>query len=304
MNTNAILISLGGFIAVASLICAVWMSVSHARDPLRKRLLRGTSSSKEPLSFASVGRKLERGIQSSFNVIRKMLFFEMGSRTPGFRTLGQKTIFVLLVVIVSGLLYLFFSKGLKQVPALSGQAVLWGAGAAWIGAYLTVRYWTRYHATKRLDEINEGLIDVLDLWVLCLNAGMSFQAALVRVSQDAELVSPALREEFTLTNQEILAGASRDQALRNLVKRCGNPPDLNGLVSHIIQAERLGSSLAKTLKVYASSLRFNRSQKTKELMQKLPIKMAFPLIFCILPALFVVMLGPAVIRMFQVISNR
>ncbi len=301
MNMNALIVSIGGFISVACLVCVGWLSVSRANDPLRRRLLKETSGVEQKLSFA---KQMEKGVQSSFNVIKRMLFFDQGIRTPGFRTAQQKFVFIVLIATVSFALFTFFVKALPKVPGLGQQATLFGVIAAWIGAWLTVRYWTRYHAAKRLDQINQGLIDVLDLWVLCLGAGMSFQAALVRVSQDAELVSPALREEFSLTNHEILAGASRDQALRNLVKRCGSPPDLQGLVSHIIQAERLGSSLANTLKIYAASLRFNRAQDTKELMQKLPVKLAFPLIFCILPALFVVMLGPAVIRMFEVIRSR
>ncbi|MCI0560155.1 MAG: type II secretion system F family protein, partial [Nitrososphaera sp.] len=96
----------------------------------------------------------------------------------------------------------------------------------------------------------------------------------------------------------------RDEALRHLVRRCGSSAELKGLVSHIIQAEKLGSSLAHTLRIYANTLRFKRREDTKELIQKLPVKLAFPLTFCILPSLFVVILGPSVLRIFIALTSR
>ena len=89
----------------------------------------------------------------------------------------------------------------------------------------------------------------------------------------------------------------RDEALKHLVKRCGNLQDLRALVAHIIQSERLGTNFSNTLRVYADTLRFKRREDVKEYIQKLSVKLAFPLVFCILPALFIVMLGPALIRL-------
>jgi tight adherence protein C len=150
-----------------------------------------------------------------------------------------------------------------------------------------------------LQEISDGLINVLDLWVLCLGSGMSFHSALVRVTDEKELTNPALREQLLLTNQEILAGASREDALRHLVRRCGNLPDLRSLVAHIIHAERMGSSLAQTLKIFAEGLRFKRSQDAKERIQKLPVKLTLPLVFCIFPTLLIVVIGPTWLQLIR-----
>jgi tight adherence protein C len=132
---------------------------------------------------------------------------------------------------------------------------------------------------------------------------MSFQAALTRVADDDELIRPGLRRELQLTLQEMAAGCPRDEAMKHLARRCADVNEISGLVSHIIQAERLGGSIGKTLQVCANSLRFNRFQDMKEWVQKMPVKLAFPLIFCILPCLLIVIGGPALIRLFEVLGR-
>jgi len=175
--------------------------------------------------------------------------------------------------------------------------------AAWLGMCLAMRGWLHGYAQQRAQQINDGLINVLDLWVLCLGAGMSFQSAFVKVSQDVSLTTRVLHEELQLTNEEMLAGCPREEALRHLVRRCGDLLALRVLVAHIIQAERMGSSLAQTLKAYAESLRFNRRQEASEMIQKLPVKLAFPLIFFIFPTLLIVILGPSAIRLLTLLAH-
>jgi tight adherence protein C len=190
--------------------------------------------------------------------------------------------------------------GFRLVPAQSGlAATLGGISCAWIGFAACRRWQQQWWA----QEISNGLIDLLDLWTLCLDGGMSFQAALARAAQDPELARPALRRELLLTHQEIMAGLPSDEALRNLVRRCRGATELSGMVSHIVQSEKLGGSIAKTLQVYANTLRFNRYQDMKENVQKMPAKLAFPLIFCILPCLLIVIAGPAMLRLFEVLSR-
>ena len=147
-------------------------------------------------------------------------------------------------------------------------------------------------------------MNVLDLWVLCLGSGMSFQAALVRVTEESELTNALLREQLQLTQQAILAGASREDALHYFARRCGDLPVVRSLVTHILHAERLGSSLAQTLRVFSKNLRFNRGQDAREWIQKLPVKLAVPLVFCILPALLVIISGPALLRIVRALSNQ
>ena len=161
-----------------------------------------------------------------------------------------------------------------------------------------------WFAGSRFARIKTGLIDLLDMWVLCLGAGMSFQSSLIRVASEPDLIDPVLRRELLLTNEEINAGCSREQALKNFSRRCGDGSEIKGLVFHIIQSERFGNSLTQTLKTYSDTLRFKRREDVKELIQKLPVKLAFPLVFFILPALFVVILGPAALQLSVILSGR
>lgn len=194
--------------------------------------------------------------------------------------------------------------GYELMRVLHSQHVAAGAVAGVLaGAVFGAGLWRRWRQQWWTKEISHGLIDLLDLWILCLDAGMSFQAALARAAQDNQLARPLLRRELALTHQEMMAGLPSEEALRNLVKRCRGATELSALVSHIIQSEKLGGSIAKTLQVYANSLRFNRYQDMKESVQKMPAKLAFPLVFCILPCLLIVIAGPAMLRLHDVLSR-
>jgi len=113
-----------------------------------------------------------------------------------------------------------------------------------------------------------------------------------------------LHQQLQLTHQALLAGASREDALRYFARRCGDLSEVRSLVAHITHAERLGSSLAQTLKVYAQNLRFKRGQDAREWIQKLPVKLAVPLVFCVLPALLVIIAGPAVLQVLKALSHQ
>jgi tight adherence protein C len=147
---------------------------------------------------------------------------------------------------------------------------------------------------RRQLEIGRGLPDALDFLVVCVEAGLGLNAALIRVGQELQLRCKALGEELLLVNQEMRAGLSREQALRNLSQR--NPvQDLRILVGSLILADKLGSSVTRTLRAQAESLRTRIRQRTEELAAQSGIKMLFPLVFFILPALFIVIMGPGVI---------
>ncbi len=167
------------------------------------------------------------------------------------------------------------------------------------GLVIFPRLWIKHQAKRRLREIRIYLADTIDLLIICLEAGLGFDAALQRVAKEQQTASPFLSKEFLRTNQEILAGVSRQNALRSMCERCGNQPDLKSLVAIIVQAERLGASIAKSLRTMAESLRFKRRQRAQEIVNKLPVRLAFPLVFCIFPAMLVVLMGPAVIQLFH-----
>lgn len=293
------------FIGVTCVICLLWPVLTQWFSPTRRRLLglvvpphQAAKWERQRRLAALVLRWFQVGFQKVVQGIglRRYLGPSMAAQPPSHQLLLAGFLGVVAVVGFT----LTYRKLSGFMPGI--LALLCSLGAAWVGVWLAARYWIGWHATRRAEEINNGLINVLDLWALCLGAGMSFQAALVKVSEDAELTTSALHKEIKLTTEETLAGCPRDEALRHLVHRCGNSSEMRALASHIVQAERLGTSLAQTLKTYADSLRFKRRQDTTELIQKMPVKLAFPLVFFIFPALFVVILGPSGIRLLEILS--
>jgi len=151
-------------------------------------------------------------------------------------------------------------------------------------------------------EIQAALADALDLLVACVEAGMGLNQALVRVAEEVRNVSESLAEELAMVNLEIRAGTPRDQALRNLAERTGSD-DVEALVSMLIQTERFGTSVGRALRVQASTLRQKRRQRAEEAAAKTTIKLVFPLVLFVFPALFVVILGPAVIQVIEALSG-
>jgi tight adherence protein C len=151
---------------------------------------------------------------------------------------------------------------------------------------------------SRQKKIQEGLPDALDLLVVCVEAGQGLNAALKRVADDMTLSNPALAKEMTLVNLEINAGLERETALRNLADRTG-VEEVASLCSMLIQSDRFGTSMAQALKVQSESLRTNRRQRLEELAAKTPVKLVFPLLLFIFPALMVVIMGPAAIRIME-----
>jgi tight adherence protein C len=156
----------------------------------------------------------------------------------------------------------------------------------------------RQKADKRKEKILEALPDGLDLLVICVESGMGLDSAINRVAQELKLSSPFLSDEFHFMNLELRAGKQRDEALRNLALRT-NLDEINSLTTLLIQTDKFGTSMADALRVYSDSFRVERQQRAEEKAAKLPVKMLFPLIFFIFPALFVVILGPATINIYE-----
>jgi tight adherence protein C len=204
------------------------------------------------------------------------------------------------IVATVGLGFLALSLG--TVADLSRPMLLlaagWGGGLGWFvpGFLLMSR------AGARQKEIQLALPDALDLLVICAEAGMGVNQALIRVSKEIRHVSYLLSDELALTNFQIRAGTPRDEALRDLGERTG-VQDVRTLVTTVIQTERFGTSIARSLRVHADTLRLKRKQRAEEAAAKTTIKMIFPLALCVFPALFVVVLGPAVIQIYQTLSG-
>lgn len=149
--------------------------------------------------------------------------------------------------------------------------------------------------------LRNALPDALDLLVVCTEAGLGLNAALVRLAREIRDIHPEFAAEMSMVNAEIGAGLDRDQALRNLVDRTGLD-DIKALVVTMIQSLRFGTSIAETLRIYSEDFRDKRMQKAEEKAAQLGTKMMFPLIFCFMPAFFVVAVGPALLSLIKALS--
>lgn len=170
-----------------------------------------------------------------------------------------------------------------------------------LGFYLP-DLWLAIKIARRKDRISKGLPDVLDLLVVCVEAGMGLDSAINRVAQEMKLTNTELSDELKLYNLELKAGKSRQDALKNLSLRT-DIEDINSLATLLIQAEKFGTSVAQALRVYSDSFRTKRYMKAEEIAAKLPLKMIFVVVLCIFPSLFVVIVGPPLIRIFNIFFN-
>jgi tight adherence protein C len=147
----------------------------------------------------------------------------------------------------------------------------------------------------RKKQIRNGLPDALDLLIVSLEAGLALDQALLKCAEELELPYPALSHELKLVNIETRAGKPRLEALKNFAKRT-QVDDVRALVGMLVQTDRFGTSVAQALRTHAEESRIKRRQRAEEKAAKLSVKLIFPLVFCLLPAFFVVAVGPAIIK--------
>ncbi len=164
--------------------------------------------------------------------------------------------------------------------------------------FLLPRFFLKRMIRDRQQRIRLGLPDALDLTVICVEAGLALDQALLRVGQDLHHAHPDLSDEFHLVNLEMRAGKPRAEALRNLVDRTG-VDDIRALVGTLIQTDRFGTSIAQALRVHSDSLRTERRQRAEEQAAKTTIKMVPPLVLFVLPSIIFVTIGPAVIQLIR-----
>ena len=162
--------------------------------------------------------------------------------------------------------------------------------------FLAPDFWLSRQISKRQTAIRRGLPDVLDLLVICIEAGQSLDQATKRTSEELRLAQPAITDELGVVVLEQRAGRPRTDAWRNFAERTG-VDSVRNLVSVLVQSEQFGTSAAKTLRIHSDTLRTQRRQKVEEQAAKTSVKLVFPLVFFIFPSLFLVALGPAVIIM-------
>jgi tight adherence protein C len=212
----------------------------------------------------------------------------------GYRREEALTVFFGIRVVFALALFALFSSSILMKPNL-----MFALGGLAIGYVLPGMVLARL-AKRRAHRIRLSLADMLDLLVVSVEAGLGLDQALSRVGAELAFAYPELSDELRLINLELRAGKPRSEALRNLADRTG-VDDLSSLVTMLIQTDKFGTSVAQSLRVYSETLRTKRRQRAEEAAAKTGVKMVFPLVFCIFPAIWVVTIGPAAIRFITVL---
>jgi tight adherence protein C len=210
--------------------------------------------------------------------------------------LGLKILFAAVAWIVTFLLTVFLNLGGLGTGVVGGLIV---ATIVALLVYVTLDFWLARRASARQHAILLAVADTLDLLTISVRAGLGFDGALAKV---VEKTSGPLSEEFAQALAEIRVGRPRREALRDILERTDVTP-LATFIGAIIQAEELGVPIARVLQVQSEQLRIERRQRAEEMAAKAPIKMLFPLVGCIFPSMFIVILGPAIILIIKNLSN-
>lgn len=220
----------------------------------------------------------------------------------GWRSPATLTAFVaartLLVIALPMLAWIGLQAWPGEAPALALQAVAMFAAAA-LG-YLVPAAWVSLRIQRRQREIFEAFPDALDLMLVCVESGLGLDLAIQRVASEIRLRSDALADELELVCADVRAGSTRERALQRLSERIGLD-EIVGFSAMLTQADRFGTSIGDALRVQADSLRTTRRLLAQEEAAKVPVKLMLPLVFCIFPAMFTVLLGPAAIRIWRVL---
>lgn len=209
---------------------------------------------------------------------------------------GSKTVLAIGLPGIALVLQSIFDPGSSLLGMLTIGILLCGLG------YYLPDMVLRQAVRLRQRELFESFPDALDLLRVCISAGLGLDSAINRVARQLSLKSRALSEDFLLLTLELRAGLAKEQALRNLALRTGLE-EVNGLVAMLIQSEKFGTSVSESLRIHAESLRAQRRMKAQEKAAKVPVKLTVPMILCIFPALFVVILGPAVLNILRAFIN-
>jgi len=197
---------------------------------------------------------------------------------------------VILAVGLGTLLWLAFQRADRPL----WQAVIL-SGATFVFGWFSVDLWLSGRGKRRQDEVRRSLPDILDLLTVSVEAGLGFEGALMKI---VEKTHGLLSDEFLNVLRETKMGKPRREALKDMAKRL-NVDDLSNFVSSIVMAEQLGISIGKVLRIQAKEMRQKKRQKTEEAAMRAPIKMLIPMLLFIFPALFIVLLGPAMIQIME-----
>jgi tight adherence protein C len=293
-----ILLPLLGFLFASLLVTAGAMALSPgAAFVIERRLdeIRG-----EPV--ADLAPSYRKRVAESFATLSKYAptpASEMGKLRARLVAAGYRRPETVAVFIGARLGLAVVSFALVALPVFGRANVLLALGAAAMG-YLLPGMALGRMAQRRQHRIRLSLPDALDLLVVSVEAGLGLDQAIQRVGEELTFAHKDLSDELRLVNLELRAGTARSDALHNLATRTG-VDDLSSLVAMLVQTDKFGTSVAQSLRVHSDTLRTKRRQRAEEAAAKTGVKMVFPLVFCIFPAIWVVTIGPAAIKFVQVL---
>lgn len=272
-----------GEFPIADRLSRLWQPLAAQR---KKVTFREKQTQKAARVLSDVGKLLPSSKDMSTT---KLMLVRAGYRRPEAIMALRGAKVLLPVVFLVGV----YVSGLTQ----SGNAMLIYI-LALLGGFLLPDMWLSRRVRKRQTILRKALPDALDLLVVCIEAGLGLDQAFMRVSQELRITHPELCSELDLVNAQIRIGRTRIEAMRELASRTG-VDDIKALVAMLIQTDRFGTSVSQSLRVHADDMRMKRRQRAEEAAAKTPVKMVPPLVFFIFPALFVVILGPAIITIFR-----
>jgi tight adherence protein C len=317
--TNADMPLIFSMLSFITLLLFFWGIFQHflrhsQKAKLKEKIAQSDHNDSLPdtVSLAADAAGTDRPIASFLNFLGKRVVKEnsidysamrVKFLNAGIRLYNAPTIFwgvkILLATVLAVGFFLIRISAFKLVDPLATVALC--IFLFLLGLYMP-SIWLRFKIAERKNKLTEGLPDALDLLVICVEAGMGLDSAIQRVSEEIKMANIPLSDELRLYNLEVRAGKSRHEALRNLSTRT-DLEDINSLVTLLIQTDQFGTSIAQTLRVYSDTFRTRRYQKAEEIAARLPVKLVLPTAMFIFPSLFVVILGPAFIRIFRVLTS-
>jgi tight adherence protein C len=293
-----IILPLLAFAFVSLLVTAGAMALSPGHAAVIRRRL-GEVSGKPARSGSENVDKVVDTLKRIGNAVPKspseMSKLQLRLVHAGFR---RQDAIILFLGIRAGCALAVFA--VMAAPVLFRTTIPLALGGAGFGYLLPGIVLARL-AKRRQHRVRLATPDALDLLVVSVEAGLGLDQALQRVGEELTTVHPALSEDLRMINLELRAGKPRAEALHNLAARTG-VDDLTSLVAILVQTDKFGTSVAQALRVYSDVLRTKRRQRAEEAAAKTAVKMVFPLVICIFPAIWIVTLGPAAIKFVQVLG--
>ena len=292
MSPDISLVVVGVFLSVALAAWAVGSLVLRWSTPEQREIRRLTHSRGTVIADVQLTDAPSPWVKRFQQVVPKspkeMSALRRRLTAAGYRGAGVAVIYaaaevLLPFVFAAAALWFFgFSRWYYAIPA---AGLGFSLPSLWLGRQTTLRQ----------KQIRNGLPDALDLMIVCIEAGSSIDQSILKASDELDLPYPALAEELRLITTEMRAGKPRLEAFKNFAART-KVDDVRSLVSMLIQTDRFGTSVAQALRTHAEVSRTKRRQNAEERAAKIGVKLVFPLVFCLFPALYVAILGPAVVQ--------